>query len=284
MKLGKVISVINMKGGVGKTTLTKELGYFMANEKGKKVLFIDLDPQSNLTQTFFLSYRLRHTEDLNIPSKNLKVVTQSIQDLFESSSIKKLEVNEIVLPLLSDNGNKFYLIPGTLSTIFLERSSNTSNMEKSIYNFIEENDLREKFDYILIDCPPTYSVYTIAALLPSDYYLVPVEPGIYSVLGINMLEKVVDAIVEPNKVFFKDRLIKNLGIVFTKYTKESTDLVEMIEGTSALKEMYFFENKFLYSKKLIDRPSYFISDYADGRLRNNIKKIFNELEERINES
>lgn len=282
--MGKVISVINMKGGVGKTTLTKELGYFMANEKGKKVLFIDLDPQSNLTQTFFLSYRLRHTEDLNIPSKNLKVVTQSIQDLFESSSIKKLEVNEIVLPLLSDNGNKFYLIPGTLSTIFLERSSNTSNMEKSIYNFIEENDLREKFDYILIDCPPTYSVYTIAALLPSDYYLVPVEPGIYSVLGINMLEKVVDAIVEPNKVFFKDRLIKNLGIVFTKYTKESTDLVEMIEGTSALKEMYFFENKFLYSKKLIDRPSYFISDYADGRLRNNIKKIFNELEERINES
>ncbi|MDQ8642966.1 AAA family ATPase, partial [Enterococcus sp. FR192] len=62
--MGKVISVINMKGGVGKTTLTKELGYFMAKNKNKKVLFIDLDPQSNLTQSFFLNKKLRHQEDL----------------------------------------------------------------------------------------------------------------------------------------------------------------------------------------------------------------------------
>lgn len=281
--MGKVISVINMKGGVGKTTLTKELGYYMANDKEKKVLFIDLDPQSNLTQSFFLSYGLRHTEDLNDPSIGLKVVNQSIQDLFESSSIRKLQLEEVVLELETKTGNTFDLIPGTLSTIFLERSSNASNMEKSIYNFIDEKNLRQEYDYILIDCPPTYSVYTTAALLPSDFYLVPVDPGIYSVLGIKMLEKVVSAIVEPNKVFFKDKPIKNLGVIFTRYKDDSSYLVGMIESATALREMYFFKKRFLHTKKLIDRPNYFISDHDDERLRTNIAEIFDELEGRIDE-
>lgn len=97
--MGKVISVINMKGGVGKTTLTKELGYFMAKNKNKKVLFIDLDPQSNLTQSFFLNKKLRHQEDLNEPKQNLRLVSQSIQKLFDSSSIGKLKDSEVILNL-----------------------------------------------------------------------------------------------------------------------------------------------------------------------------------------
>lgn len=281
--LGKVISVINMKGGVGKTTLTKELGYYMAKEKDKKILFIDLDPQSNLTQSFFLAHNLRHSEDLNDPLQGLTIVNQSIQNLFESSSIKKLQVDDVIIDLKITEEKFFSLIPGTLSTIFLERSSNASNMEKSIYNFIDENDLRSKYDYIFIDCPPTYSVYTTAALLPSDFYLVPVDPGIYSVLGIKMLQKVVLAIEEPNKVFFKDKPIKNLGVIFTRYKEESNDLVEMIEEASALQDMYFFEHRFLHTKKLIDRPNYFISDHEDGRLKENIEDICDELEGRIDE-
>ncbi|TLQ06072.1 ParA family protein [Marinilactibacillus psychrotolerans] len=271
-----------MKGGVGKTTLTKELGYYMASEKNKKVLFIDLDPQSNLTQSFFLKYGLRHTEDLNDPSRGSTVVKQSIQSLFEASSIKKTPIEDIILNLEDDNDIILDLIPGTLSTIFLERAGNTSNMEKSIYNFIEEKELRNSYDYILIDCPPTFSVYTTAALLPSDYYLVPVDPSIYSVLGIKMLEKVVNAIKEPNRVFFKDKPIRNLGVVFTRYKDESSELIEMIKGASAMREMYFFSEKFLHTKKLIDKPFYFISDFDDTRLRNNINDLFEEMEGRIN--
>lgn len=284
--MAKVISVINMKGGVGKTTLTKELGYYMANEKNKKVLFIDLDPQSNLTQSFFLAYGLRHPEDLNDQSQEHTEITEaSIQNLFEASSITNLELKKVLVSLQSEKGLPFDLVPGTLSTIFLERSANASNMEKSIYNFIDEHKLREEYDYILIDCPPTYSVYTTAALLPSDYYLVPVEPGIYSVLGIRMLEKVVSAIKEPNKVFFKDKPITNLGVIFTRYKEESEYLVTMIENAKKLKELNinFFEERFLHSKKLIDKPTYFISDYADDRLTNSLEKIFEEMEEKINE-
>ncbi|WP_340643074.1 ParA family protein [Vagococcus fluvialis] len=284
--MAKVISIINMKGGVGKTTLTKELGYYMANKKNKRVLFIDLDPQSNLTQSFFLAYGLRHPEDLNDQSQEHTRITEaSIQNLFEASSITNLDLKDVLVSLKSEKGLSFDLVPGTLSTIFLERSANASNMEKSIYNFIDEHNLREKYDYILIDCPPTYSVYTTAALLPSDYYFVPVEPGIYSVLGIRMLEKVVAAIKEPNKVFFKDKPIKNLGVVFTRYKEESEYLVTMIENAQKLKEMNinFFKERFLHSKKLIDKPRYFISDYEDERLTTSLENIFKEMEEKINE-
>lgn len=281
----KVISVINMKGGVGKTTLTKELGYFMADKKDKKILFIDLDPQSNLTQSFFLNYRLRHPEDLNDQTSDTSITEASIQNLFETSSIKELEMDKVIHNFETKSGGKFDLIPGTLSTIFLERSSNASNIEKSIYNFIDTCNLRDKYDYIFIDCPPTYSVYTTAALLPSDYYLVPVEPGIYSVLGIRMLEKVVNAIKEPNALFFRDKPIKNLGVVFTRYKDESSYLVDMIVETKKMKDMdiYFFKEHFLNSKKLVDRPNYFISDHDDVRLMNSIDLIFQEIEERIDE-
>lgn len=277
--MGKVISIINMKGGVGKTTLTKELGYYMAKIQKKKVLFIDLDPQSNLTQSFFLNKGLRHKEDLNGPNQNLKLVKQSIQTLFDASAIEDLQESDIILEL--EDELTLDLIPGTLSTIFLERSSNQSNMEKAIYNFIEEKDLRKKYDYILIDCPPTYSVYTICALLPSDFYFVPVDPGIYSVLGISMLEKVVKAIVSPNKLFFRNKPLNNLGIIFTRYQEEAEELVDMIEAAKALEDMYFFDERFLYSKKLVDRPLYFISDNKDKKLIGNLQNIFKELEKRV---
>ncbi|QIW57198.1 ParA family protein [Pseudolactococcus raffinolactis] len=280
----KVISVINMKGGVGKTTLTKELGYFMSDRKGKKILFIDLDPQSNLTQSFFLHFGLRHSEDLNDQSSNTQITDASIQNLFDASVIKDLSLDKIIQSFETTRGGSFDLIPGTLSTIFLERSSNASNMEKSIYNFIDNHELRNVYDYIFIDCPPTYSVYTIAALLPSDFYFVPVEPGIYSVLGIQMLEKVVSSIKEPNAVFFKDKPLKNLGVVFTRYKEESGYLVDMIVESNKLNEMgiYFFKEHFLNSKKLIDRPNYFISEHDDTRLTDSLENIVAEMEERIN--
>lgn len=277
----KVISIINMKGGVGKTTLTKELGCYMASKQNKKILFVDLDPQSNLTQSFFLRKKLRHKEDLNTPNQNSEIVTQSIQKLFDTSAISELDESEIILKLEDDY--TLDLIPGTLSTLFLERASNTSNMEKAIYNLIDEKKLRDKYDYILIDCPPTFSVYTVSALLPSDYYLIPVDPGIYSVLGISMLEKVVKAIIMPNKPFFKDKPLSNLGVIFTKYQKPQDDLINMIETTKTLQKMYFFKERFLYTKKLIDRPLYSIVESTDDKLTKNLKDIFKEMEVRINE-
>ncbi len=73
----------------------------------------------------------------------------------------------------------------------MERETVSGAAEQKLNNFVESNDLKNKYDYIFIDCPPTYSFYTIAAFFASDVYIVPVVPDAYSLLGVNLLEDVV---------------------------------------------------------------------------------------------
>ncbi|EGQ0321868.1 TPA: AAA family ATPase, partial [Staphylococcus pseudintermedius] len=189
---GKVISFINMKGGVGKTTLCKEIGYTFFRNKNKKILFIDTDPQSNLTQSLFLKYKIKDENEIKTGKNNqYKTTNKSIQKLFNESSIEEVKKEDIIEVLEANEEAELSIIPGTLSAVFLNRSNDVSAMESAIHNFIDTYNLEEVYDFILIDCPPTYSLYTVAAILPSDYYIIPVKPDAYSVLGIEMLEKVI---------------------------------------------------------------------------------------------
>lgn len=277
--MGNVISVINMKGGVSKTTLTKEVGYFLAKKKSKKVLFIDIDPQSNLTQSFFIKYNLKHSEDLTASNSEFKLISQTIENVFNASDIENIKESDVIYELEEN----LYIVPGSLSTIFLERATNSSDMEKSIYNFLKKNQIQDKFDYIFIDCPPTYSVYTVAALLPSDFYLTPVEPGVYSILGIKMLNKVVTRIKKTNEIYFEKKPLDNLGVIFTKVeNNKNKELIGLILNSNSTDYGYFFKEHFRFSRKLNDKPDYFIADKTDKTLNSNLLKICDELEERIN--
>lgn len=235
---GKVISFINMKGGVGKTTLTKEIGFRLANTLHKNVLLIDIDPQINLTQSIFKIFGYAQTEDLaekaNIEeskNNNIKITEASIQNVLQGniSNSNPTKINKAILKIPNKS---LSIIPGEFGLEFITRNLNSGSLENSIYNFIEENNLRRAYDYILIDCPPTYSSYTIAALKASDYYVVPVKPEAYSMLGVDMLEKVVEEIKSTNKPYFKDRGLKNLGIIITdvrEKEKEQTGILNLIE-------------------------------------------------------
>lgn len=175
-----VIAFLNMKGGVCKTTLCKEIAVYLTEKFAKKVLVIDVDPQSNCTQSFFERYHVLEQKTLIKENPSLP----SIQKVF-SPNIAKLDradLNEIVLKL-SEN---LHLVPGELRTIFMERETGTGASEQRLLNFIEDNNLKELYDYVLVDCPPTYSFYTIAALLACDLYLIPVTPDAYSLLGVNL--------------------------------------------------------------------------------------------------
>ena len=180
-----VIAFLNMKGGVCKTTLCKEIAVYLAEKFAKKILVIDVDPQSNCTQSFFERYHVLEKETLLKENPPLP----SIQKVFSPSTAKldKADLNEIVLEL----SKNLYLVPGELRTIFMERETASGAAEQRLLNFIEENNLRELYDYVLVDCPPTYSFYTIAALLACDLYLIPVTPDAYSLLGVNLLQEVI---------------------------------------------------------------------------------------------
>lgn len=280
---GKVISFINMKGGVGKTTLCKEIGYTFFKNKNKKILFIDTDPQSNLTQSLFLKYEIKDENEIMTGKNNkYKTTNKSIQKLFNESSIEAVTKEDIIEVLEKNDDAELSIIPGTLSAVFLNRSNDVSAMESAIHNFIDTYKLEEVYDFIFIDCPPTYSLYTIAAILPSDYYIIPVKPDAYSVLGIEMLEKVIGRIKSTNSIYFKNRTIKNLGIIFSSIENGKEELAEMVRDTQKLNKKPFFKEYFKHSNKYPNKFEYFIYDYKDKKLKENIDNIILEIEQGVN--
>lgn len=279
-RLAKVISFINMKGGVAKTTLCREMAnnislQYYDNEEDRplKVLLIDIDPQSNLTQALGERY---NTE---------KLVGASIENIFNTKTTG-YDLDKIIVKL-NDNLD---IVPGELKTIFLERAHNTTTAQK-LLNFIEEHDLKDIYDYIFIDCPPTYSIYTEMAFFCSDYYLVPVIPDAFSALGVDLLERVVADIVYNNRrTIFRLHKPKSLGIIFTRVDKKQKPVQET--HMSALpkadivrkNELYIFKNQFTESNKIsTSNFDKLINDRHDNALTNMLDEICSEFLDRIEE-
>ncbi|MBA4697824.1 MAG: ParA family protein [Ruminococcus sp.] len=276
------MSFLNMKGGVCKTTLCKEIALYLAEKFDNKVLVIDIDPQSNCTQSFFERY---HVLD---EGKLLKEETriQSIQKIFSPSPgrLERADKDEVILEL-TDN---LHIIPGELHTIFMERETSTGASEQKLINFIANNCLKDLYDYILIDCPPTYSFYTTAALLASDLYLIPVTPDAYSLLGVNLLEEVVGRIKDNYQINFKSHPLDNLGIIFTKVQKNPSvgvkNNIDEIKEALADRKIRFFENSFMKVEKLsTSQLSTFILDRSDESLRVNMRSICAEFIDKVGE-
>lgn len=279
-KRGSVISFLNMKGGVGKTTLCKEMALFLSefNNDNKKILVIDIDPQSNCTQSFFEKYNIMQIDDSLFEKDKLP----SISKVFSSSVTRQSTFDEVIIKLT----DALHLLPGDLDTVFMERETSTGAAEQKLLNFILENKLKEKYDYIFIDCPPTYSFYTVSALLSSDYYFVPVKPDAYSVLGLDLLERVVRELKTGYRIFFEHKPITNLGVIFTMVGGTSIQgfrrNIESIKSSFASKDIYFFNNEFRKIDRLATgKLSTFIVDRDDSLLLDDVKNICMEFEERV---
>lgn len=288
----KVISFINMKGGVGKTTLTKQLGYHLSTT-GKKVLMIDVDPQMNLTQSMFeifgyapsaeIAEQVRAENHNDISAEVSKV---SISSVFKGNSSSPATYANSVQPLKADH--QLDIVPGELGVEFSLRNLNSNLLENGIFDFIKKNKLRDVYDYILLDCPPTYSSYTVAALKPSDYFLIPMRPEAYSILGVDMLLKVVHSVVSENDLYFENKPLKNLGVIFTNIEKTpSTTIQKMIKNIKKSKnfskeKVYFFDNNFLHNPTIEKSLDYLIdTSNSDVKSKPNLEKLTTEFNERI---
>jgi len=237
---GKVISFINMKGGVGKTTLCIGLGEYLAKYLNKKILFIDLDPQFNTTQSMMNLYDLED-EYLN-DYKNYKTVRKFFEIPTQISEKPKMpEPSELIIEL----DDKMHIIAGTIDLILADNNKNSATTRR-VSKFINDNKLRDQYDFIFIDCPPTISIYTDSALIASDFYLVPNRLDRYSILGITLLDQVV------GRLSFDENLnIKCLGIVYTiiVYTMMNNHLTdkekrirETFEEVAIVRNLGIFEN------------------------------------------
>lgn len=211
----KVISLINMKGGVGKTTMAVNICHCLSTRESKKVLMIDVDPQFNATQCVFdpndyVEY-LKKSGDtiINVFDEDNTIVADTVDGI---KSKKAKELKDIKPYKINDN---WYVLPGNLNLYQIDMPSG-SGKENSIKRYLEEIQPSYDFDYVIIDTPPTPSVWMSSALIASDYYLIPVKPDPLSYTGIDLLE----GIVNKRKRSFNLK-IKCIGIIFTMADKNT---------------------------------------------------------------
>ena len=161
--MGKIISFANQKGGVGKTTTCVNLSAYLA-VMGQKVLIIDLDPQGNATSGVGVEKR-----------KNLK----TIYDLIDGES----PIDEVIVETRIDGLD---IIPSTVDLAAAEISLvSMSNREKILKNILE--NIKNSYDFIMIDCQPSLGLLTVNALTSSDSVLIPMQCEFYPLDGLTQL-------------------------------------------------------------------------------------------------
>lgn len=197
MKHPRVLTVMNMKGGVGKTTIAMHLSTILAHHtidpNVNKILIIDYDPQFNLSQSLLTVDQFMESEEkrrniLSVLCDNPKDIDPfSIQK--PTSSIPP-EINEVTCRIYEniDSSKVLDIIPSTLDLMYIalgKSESGLSTIESRFKNFI--NNAKKEYDLIIIDCHPAGSLFTKTALLASDDVLVPVTPHNYAMRGIGLM-------------------------------------------------------------------------------------------------
>ena len=189
----KVVSIINYKGGVGKTTLTANLGAYAAM-KGYRVLLIDLDPQTHLTFSFMTQ---EHWRDNCKDKKTLKNYFDSLID----DSREPVKMGSLVVPLELPQCRKLGLICSSLemTDIDMKLASKCNGTDYSLlsgnslrmFNYLRTgiSELGAEYDLVLIDCPPNCNASVRNALVASDSYLIPARLDYLSSLGIENLTR-----------------------------------------------------------------------------------------------
>lgn len=199
----KAVSVINYKGGVGKTTVTANLAAEMAY-RGKKVLVIDLDPQTNLTFSFI---RVDEWERNYAKDQTIKFWFDSIiRDKPNKPHFEDLIVTRHKIDIICSHLG--------LIDVDLDLAANLSGGTPALqhwnyiktYSYIknEISRLEDMYDVILFDCPPNFSTVTRNALIASDFYVVPAKMDYLSTLGINYLRNHVNNLTAQYNAYVDD--------------------------------------------------------------------------------
>ena len=199
--MGRIIAIANQKGGVGKTTTAINLSACLA-EKGKKVLAIDMDPQGNMTS-------------------GLGVDKDSVEKTVYDLIIGEAQIEEIICKEVLENLD---VLPTNIDLSAAEiELIGIENKEYIIKNEVEK--VKENYDFIIIDCPPSLSMLTINAMTTADSVLVPIQCEYYALEGLSQLIHTIELV--------KERLNSNLeieGVVFTMYDARTNLSLQVVEN------------------------------------------------------
>lgn len=245
--MGKVISIINMKGGVGKTTLSTGLADYFS-DKGLKILLIDADPQFNATQAIIDCYKGDNSVENDYYIKDILGQNKTIYELFKPQvDLTKPKEMPKASHLIVNAKESLDILCGDLNLVLANNSAEHTFVRK-LKVFIDKNNLKDKYDFIIIDCPPTLTIYTDSALMASDFYLIPNRIDRYSIVGIQSLQRAVSNLIEEEGIS-----LKCIGLVYTmvnnKLSKESKLKIDF-ESKKAVDDIDIFASSLNLSNNI----------------------------------
>ncbi len=223
--MGKVISIVNQKGGVGKTTTTVNLGASLVDEK-QKVLLIDFDQQANATISLGI---------------NREEIKNDIVDLLKED----IEINKVILKTSISNLD---IIPASIKlseieTILFNKSDKEWVLSKNL------NNVKDQYDYILIDCPPSLGLIVDNALYASDSVIIPVECGFYAYDALTQMVNKIDEVQKTKKIEIE-------GILLTKLDNRNTFGYQIVEKVKFMFPQKTFSTIISSSSHIQEAPMY----------------------------
>ncbi|MCI8409767.1 MAG: ParA family protein [Lachnospiraceae bacterium] len=225
--MGRIIAIANQKGGVGKTTTATNLSACLA-EKGKKVLAIDMDPQGNMSSA------------LGIDKNNTENTIYEL--ILEMCSLEECKVEEVIenLSIIPSNVN---LAGAEIELIGLD------NKEYILRKYVEE--VRNKYDFIIIDCPPSLNTLTVNAMTTADTVLVPIQCEYFALEGLSQLIHTINLV--------RDRLNPNLeieGVVFTMFDARTNLSLQVVENVKENLNQAVYKSIIPRNVRLAEAPSH----------------------------
>ncbi|QIB27869.1 ParA family protein [Caloranaerobacter azorensis] len=225
--MAKVIAVFNQKGGVGKTTTNVNLTACLA-KKGKKILVIDIDPQGNTTSGFGI---------------NKNDVENSIYD----SIINGLDIKKVIVNTDIEN---LYLVPSNVELAGAEiELTKKQDRELTLRNVIK--DIRNDYDYIFIDCPPSLGLLTINSLVAVDSVLIPIQCEYYALEGVSQL---MDTIRLVKKSLNPDLEIE--GVVLSMFDGRTNLSIQVVDEVKKYFKGKVYTTIIPRNVRLAEAPSY----------------------------
>lgn len=224
--MGKIISVANQKGGVGKTTTTVNLSTILA-KKGKKVLLIDTDPQGNATSGLGVS------KEVELSVYDILIGDTEFDETLQETAIKNLKV-----------------CPSNISLAGAEVQL-VSMMSREQRLKTKLDKIKDQYDYILIDCPPSLGLVTLNAFTASDSVLIPVQCEYFALEGLGQLLNTVNLV--------KKHLNKNLeieGALLTMYDARTNLSNQVVKEVKKYFEDKVYKTVIPRNVRLSEAPSY----------------------------
>jgi len=225
--MGRIIAVANQKGGVGKTTTAINLSACLA-EKGKKILTIDIDPQGNT-------------------SSGLGVDKNNLENTVYQLIIGECSIEECMLVNILDN---LSILPSNVNLTGAEIE--LIGIEEKEFILKKEIDkIRDNYDYIIIDCPPSLNTLTVNALTTADTVLVPIQCEYFALEGLTQLIHTINLV--------KKRLNPDLeieGVVFTMFDARTNLSLQVVENVKSNLKQTIYKSIIPRNVRLAEAPSH----------------------------